>query len=1110
MPRSAGVLPFCLLALLVAAAVGRAAVGQPPAMTADIRTRPITDPPALTGPHTFVPLGPYLYFGADDGLHGFELWRTDGTFAGTELVRDLCPGHCSSLPFGVGAAAGGLVFFAADDGVHGRELWVSDGSPQGTRMVVDLEPSGGSGPQWLTALGDRVAFTALDGSHGRELWISDGTPAGTVLLEDLMPGPAESRPTGLLVSEGTLFFTAEDPDHGREPWATDGTPGAARRLADIRPGTDDSLFEESDYPTTPLRAAVADGLYFFLATTGPPSNDSHLWVSGATPGTAVQLTGSGALANLTRVELPKAFGSEVYFVAQDPVAGRELWRSDGTPGGTERVTDVQPGFETLNPAGMTPVGTRLFFTDTTAATGTELWLTDGTEPGTTFVADVQPGPSSSVDWTMRWTGGWPLDDTRLLFFADDGVHGIEPWVSDGSAGGTFLLADVAQGASPSRFSIFAPYSPPAPLNGIQVFFAWNEQAGWEPWRTDGTVGGTALVRDIQQQTSSLPSPFWFPSSDVAAVGGRLFFSAQDDDHGAELWVTGGTPGTTRLVADIEAGPADSVTSSFIPLADSLVLQARVSPPGGGNRNGEAWRSDGTEAGTYRLIAGETFPFAGAAGHAFVNGSDGFLVSDGTLGGTVLVEGVDGGTQATDFAGGVVFSGSADATGQELYRLDAGLTRASLLADLLPGPESSTPDLLTPIGDLLVFTAWTPATGRELWVSDGSPGDGRLLADIRPGAEGSIGTVDAHVSHGLVSLAPIAASGGLVYVVADDGVHGAELWVSDGTPEGTALLSDVRPGPVGSQPRWLTDVDGRLYFTADDGTSGAELWTSDGSAAGTRRVADLAAGAASSDPRFLVNADGRLFFTASDDTRGAELWRVDATGAPQPVADLLPGPDSSSPSYLAVAGRRLHFFANDGVHGFEPWSLVLASRKLGASLSASWVGRTLVLDLLLSNPTPVDQPDASGDELVLPLPAGLTPVAADASSGQAELVAGAPADQAAPAAAAAPGPWTLLWNGALPAGDTVTIRVELRIDQTPAAPMELQAELFFDTDGDAINDLSVLSDDPGVAGDDDPTVVSAPAVVEVPAVGPAGAALLSLLLLVAAARRLRRSQPSTSS
>ena len=127
-----------------------------------------------------------MFFTARDGKHGRELWTSDGTEAGTVLVKDIRPGAYGSNPAYLTAAAGEL-FFSAKDGVHGGELWKSDGTEAGTVLVKDVDAGTGdySGPQSLTRVGDRLFFSIDDGAHGREPWISDGTAAGTTLIEDV-------------------------------------------------------------------------------------------------------------------------------------------------------------------------------------------------------------------------------------------------------------------------------------------------------------------------------------------------------------------------------------------------------------------------------------------------------------------------------------------------------------------------------------------------------------------------------------------------------------------------------------------------------------------------------------------------------------------------------------------------------------------------------------------------------------------------------------------------------------------------------------------------------------------------------------------------------------
>lgn len=194
------------------------------------------------------PLWPYksmagvngtLFFRGNDVTHGYELWKTDGTDAGTVMVKDINPGLANSGPLSL-TEMNGALFFTASDGVHGTEIWTSDGTAAGTVMVKDICP--GAAPSFisgfqkqplLTNMNGTLYFNASDGVHGIELWASDGTAAGTAMVADINPGSGDSVP--LLVSStagfrnitavnNTLFFMANDGVHGVELWALPGQP----------------------------------------------------------------------------------------------------------------------------------------------------------------------------------------------------------------------------------------------------------------------------------------------------------------------------------------------------------------------------------------------------------------------------------------------------------------------------------------------------------------------------------------------------------------------------------------------------------------------------------------------------------------------------------------------------------------------------------------------------------------------------------------------------------------------------------------------------------------------------------------------------------------------
>src|SRR5205807_664442 len=156
---------------------------------------------------------------------GLELWKSDGTAAGTAPLKDINTTTAGSNPYGL-TDINGTLFFAAFSPATGTELWKSDGTAAGTK---DIRP-GSPGPASLT------------------------TAAGTVLVKDINPGPGRSDPSEMTLVNGQVFFTALDPVTGVELWKTDGTPEGTVLVKDINPGPDWSV---------PRLLTAANGLLFF-------------------------------------------------------------------------------------------------------------------------------------------------------------------------------------------------------------------------------------------------------------------------------------------------------------------------------------------------------------------------------------------------------------------------------------------------------------------------------------------------------------------------------------------------------------------------------------------------------------------------------------------------------------------------------------------------------------------------------------------------------------------------------------------------------------------------------------------------------------------------------
>jgi ELWxxDGT repeat protein len=441
--------------------------------------RDINPGAASSSPAFFKKAGNTVFFRADDGVNGNELWKTDGTAAGTVMVADIRPGPSGSDPVQPQMLAfGDALYFNADDGTNGIELWKSDGTAGGTVMVADVSPGPvGSNPQWLTVVGNTLFFVAYTPATDYELWKSDGTTAGTVLVSDIVPGAVGSGAQNLVAVGNTLFFMANDGSTGYELWKSDGTAGGTVLVSDINPGSTGS------YPSS--MTAFGNTLYF-AANDGV--NGNELWQSDGTPAGTFLFVDIRVGASSSDPENLRAAGGLLFFGANNGINGNELWKSDGTPAGTVMAADIRPGFQGSDPHSLTWVAPALFLTahnGTFGGNGRELWVSlppyDSTT--TSLVFDIYAGSASGLQAGQNRLFA-PADNLRVLMAAENGASGFELWKSDGTAAGTVMLADIAAGVGDSSPAGFT-------RSGDLVFFQANDAVnGLELWAVPlGAFGG---------------------------------------------------------------------------------------------------------------------------------------------------------------------------------------------------------------------------------------------------------------------------------------------------------------------------------------------------------------------------------------------------------------------------------------------------------------------------------------------------------------------------------------------------------------------------------------------------------------------------------------------
>lgn len=645
-------------------------------------------------------------------------------------------------------------------------------------------------------------------------------------------------------------------------------------------------------------------------------------------------------------------GADSFFTANDGVSGHEPWTTDGTAEGTFMWGDVAAGI--AGTTGRVPVraGGLTYIVQNEGFTPPTLWLSNGTPQGTrrlnvsgwaTNVANAEAlgalgnlvalsvfntANSARELWVSDGTDAGTrrvpsanaevysisahvIAGSRLFFLSLDQDH-FDPWVSDGTSQGTYRLIDIPDVAPGSTFELIR-------LGDFILFTAATTTSGHELWRIDTRDLSVSQVTDTAPGSASALRD----NTRMGRVGNVVVFAASPaGDTDMNLWRSDGTAAGTFQISDV-----DVLLNSFPAYFGSgeRVLFRALGPNGV-----QLWGTDGTSSGTQLLRDEDAFNdrmFQVADRFYFGDPGDPTRLwsTDGTSAGTRALSGIIPANERVLDVAGTSSTLYVRTVGQRLpppnnhingpgrlYRYDhASATTTPLIRYELEN-SASTFHLLRYAQGRLYFDNLRPDTGRELWVSDGTVNGTRLLKNLAP----EVRTFDSSPA-GLVRLRD------KVFFTADDGTLGREVWYSDGTEAGTQVLVDAVPGETGSEPSDLFVARNELYFYARDAAATYRLWRSDGSAAGTQPLATLkprpsSLREAGCDSRGVALPNGNILFAGFDDTFGLQLWSTDGTTAGTVrltnLAQVNGGPRLC---HLTVVDDQVYFHAYDSA-GRELW------------------------------------------------------------------------------------------------------------------------------------------------------------------------------------------------
>ena len=420
---------------------------------------------------TFVSNSKYIFFAADNGTDGTEIFRTDGTAAGTMMLKDI------NLK-GDAYPKGFLIFkdelyFSASDGTN-EGLYKTNGTAAGTVLIKQMTLQINLTKPEIIEYKDNLYFGVNGG-----LWKTDGTAAGTSKVATLTTSTFSQEVRDFVLFNSKIYFAGSTGSSETNLMESDGTAAGTKIVVDVFPNNDDGV----------AYLGVANGKIYFKANYKTEGN-GELYVSdGTAAGTKFVKDLNNKTANYYDGTSPSFFtevnGKTLFY-------GDGLYQTDGTAAGTVKIATVASVLSNQFSPNPFLVNGKLLYTPggDTGGFAVGLYVSDGTAVGTKKIVNqflsVKPKYLTSVG-------------NKVYFTGTDENKGKELWISDGTAAGSKVFLDLVPGANSSNITNLFN------LNGILYFVANIDKNGYELYKINPSVSTNDLAI-LKNAISIAPNP----------------------------------------------------------------------------------------------------------------------------------------------------------------------------------------------------------------------------------------------------------------------------------------------------------------------------------------------------------------------------------------------------------------------------------------------------------------------------------------------------------------------------------------------------------------------------------------------------------------------------